>query len=225
MRLFILPSAPLTEDWVSDSEDNYKGEPMNTHITPSFVHPTEQVKTPRPSVKTVEHTIPADQLRKHIPKSRGHSNSMNRKACFVFLTRSKLVLLLAARPVTTTVPHNNVTRPRPAKTVVTKPHLPPIRTINRRSSPKPSNFPYKVTTVNAPQVNDVMGVKGNWGNPQHALKDKAVIDSGCSRHMTGNMSYLSDFESINGGYIAFGGNPKGGKITSKGRIKIGQRLT
>nr|GEX20673.1 copia protein [Tanacetum cinerariifolium] len=51
------------------------------------------------------------------------------------------------------------------------------------------------------------------GNPQHALKDKGVIDSGCSRHITGNMSYLPDFEAINRGYVAFGGNPKGGKIT------------
>nr|GEY53004.1 ribonuclease H-like domain-containing protein [Tanacetum cinerariifolium] len=39
------------------------------------------------------------------------------------------------------------------------------------------------------------------GNPQHALKDKGVIDSGCSRHMTGNISYLSDFEKLNGGYM------------------------
>nr|GFC74647.1 ribonuclease H-like domain-containing protein [Tanacetum cinerariifolium] len=53
------------------------------------------------------------------------------------------------------------------------------------------------------------------GNPQNALKDKGVIDSGCSRHMTGNMSYLSDFEELNGGYVAFGGNPKGGKIFGK----------
>nr|GEY01683.1 hypothetical protein [Tanacetum cinerariifolium] len=48
------------------------------------------------------------------------------------------------------------------------------------------------------------------------------IDSGCSRHMTGNMSYLSDFEELNGGYVAFGGNPKGGKITGKGKIKTGK---
>nr|GEV98725.1 ribonuclease H-like domain-containing protein [Tanacetum cinerariifolium] len=54
------------------------------------------------------------------------------------------------------------------------------------------------------------------GNPQHALKDKGVIDSGCSRHMTGNMSYLIDFEEINGGYVSFGGNPKRGKITGDG---------
>nr|GEZ20080.1 ribonuclease H-like domain-containing protein [Tanacetum cinerariifolium] len=53
-------------------------------------------------------------------------------------------------------------------------------------------------------------------NPQQALKDKGVIDSGCSRHMTGNMSYLSDFEELNGGYVSFGGNPKDGKITGKG---------
>nr|GFB35835.1 hypothetical protein [Tanacetum cinerariifolium] len=53
------------------------------------------------------------------------------------------------------------------------------------------------------------------GNPQHALKDKGVIDSGCSRHMTRNISYLSDFEEINRGYVAFGGNSKGGKITGK----------
>nr|GEW36515.1 putative ribonuclease H-like domain-containing protein [Tanacetum cinerariifolium] len=66
------------------------------------------------------------------------------------------------------------------------------------------------------------GVKGNWGNPRHALKDKGVIDSGCSRHITGNMSYLSDFEEINGGYVAFGGNPKGGKITGKDKIRKGK---
>nr|GEZ23142.1 hypothetical protein [Tanacetum cinerariifolium] len=53
------------------------------------------------------------------------------------------------------------------------------------------------------------------GNPQHDLKDKGVIDSGCSRHMTGNMSYLTDLEEINGRYVTFGGNPKGGKITCK----------
>nr|GEY44674.1 hypothetical protein [Tanacetum cinerariifolium] len=57
---------------------------------------------------------------------------------------------------------------------------------------------------------------------KEALKDKEVIDSGCSRYMTGNMSYLSDFEVLNGGYVAFGGNFKGGKITGKGKIKTGK---
>nr|GFA17727.1 ribonuclease H-like domain-containing protein [Tanacetum cinerariifolium] len=40
--------------------------------------------------------------------------------------------------------------------------------------------------------------------------------------MTGNISYLSDFKELNGGYVAFGGNPKGGKISGKGKIRTGK---
>ncbi|GKF23292.1 hypothetical protein Tco_0075614, partial [Tanacetum coccineum] len=46
--------------------------------------------------------------------------------------------------------------------------------------------------------------------------DHAVVDSGCSSHMTGNKAYLFDYEDYNGGFVAFGSNPKGGKITGKG---------
>ncbi|GJS46994.1 putative ribonuclease H-like domain-containing protein [Tanacetum coccineum] len=37
----------------------------------------------------------------------------------------------------------------------------------------------------------------------------------------GNMSYVTDFKETDEGYVAFGGNPKGGKITGKGTIKTG----
>nr|GFA68671.1 hypothetical protein [Tanacetum cinerariifolium] len=56
------------------------------------------------------------------------------------------------------------------------------------------------------------------GNPQQELQEKGVTDSGCSRNMTRNMSYLSKYEEIDGGYVAFRGDPKGGKITSKGGL-------
>ncbi|GKA24749.1 hypothetical protein Tco_0710782 [Tanacetum coccineum] len=46
------------------------------------------------------------------------------------------------------------------------------------------------------------------GNPQMDLQDNEVINSRCLRHMTGNMSYLTDYKEIDGGYVAFGGNPK-----------------
>nr|GEU60246.1 ribonuclease H-like domain-containing protein [Tanacetum cinerariifolium] len=59
-------------------------------------------------------------------------------------------------------------------------------------------------------------------NPQLELQEKGVIDSGYSRHMTGNMSYLSEYEEIDGGYVSFGGDLKGGKITSKGKISAGK---
>nr|GEY11884.1 putative ribonuclease H-like domain-containing protein [Tanacetum cinerariifolium] len=214
--------------------------------SPSFVQPTEQVKPPRPSVKSVETSILDAYHETTIPKPKSHGNSRNKKACFVcksltyltkdcdyyekkmaqtparnhvqrgnhqqyarmtllnpqrhvvptaVLTKSKLVSITAARPVTTVVP-KHVTRPRPAKHIVTKPHLPPRRNINHSPSSKVSTFPSKV-------------------NAAKALMDKGVIDSGCSRHITGNMSYLSDFEELNGGYVAFCNNPKGDKISGK----------
>ncbi|GJR54211.1 putative ribonuclease H-like domain-containing protein [Tanacetum coccineum] len=58
------------------------------------------------------------------------------------------------------------------------------------------------------------------GNPQMDLQDQGVIDSGCSRHMTGNMSYLTYYEEIDGGYVAFGGTPKEGKSLEKAPLKL-----
>nr|GEW56208.1 hypothetical protein [Tanacetum cinerariifolium] len=50
-------------------------------------------------------------------------------------------------------------------------------------------------------------------------EDQGYINSGCSRHMTVNMSYLSDFKEFDGGYVTFGGGANGGRITGKGTLK------
>nr|GEX11625.1 putative ribonuclease H-like domain-containing protein [Tanacetum cinerariifolium] len=55
------------------------------------------------------------------------------------------------------------------------------------------------------------------GNSQNNIDDKGYWDSGCSWHMTGNISYLSDYEPYDGGYVSFGQG--GGKIIGKGIIK------
>ncbi|GKC57160.1 hypothetical protein Tco_1084758, partial [Tanacetum coccineum] len=57
------------------------------------------------------------------------------------------------------------------------------------------------------------------GDPQVALKDTRIFDSGCSRHMTGNKSYLTDYQEYDGGFFAFGSSSKGGKISGKGKIR------
>ncbi|GJX88922.1 hypothetical protein Tco_0340936 [Tanacetum coccineum] len=51
-----------------------------------------------------------------------------------------------------------------------------------------------------------------------ALKNKGIVDSGCSRHITGNKAYLVEYQDYNGGPIAFGGSK--GHITGKGKIMI-----
>ncbi|GJU75988.1 retrovirus-related pol polyprotein from transposon TNT 1-94 [Tanacetum coccineum] len=55
----------------------------------------------------------------------------------------------------------------------------------------------------------------DYGNPQQDLKNKGVIDSGCSRHMTGNRSYRIDYKEIDGGFVAFEANSKGEKLLGK----------
>ncbi|GJR03465.1 putative ribonuclease H-like domain-containing protein [Tanacetum coccineum] len=40
--------------------------------------------------------------------------------------------------------------------------------------------------------------------------------------MTGNKSYLTDYQDIDRGFVAFAGSPKGGKITGKGKIRTGK---
>nr|GEX84500.1 reverse transcriptase domain-containing protein [Tanacetum cinerariifolium] len=62
-------------------------------------------------------------------------------------------------------------------------------------------------------------VDHTFGAPQDALKDQGYFDSRCSRHMTGTLSYLTNFIEHDGGYVAFGGRAKGGKITSKHTIR------
>nr|GEY12715.1 hypothetical protein [Tanacetum cinerariifolium] len=205
------PSAPIIEDWVSDSED--ESETKTLQNVPSFVQPNEQVKSLRPSVQHIETSIPTANPKITIlkPTSNGtpqttaryHASRGNYKQYArmtppnpqrhvvptAVVPKSKLVPINVARPFITDVPKTSVTNPRQAKTIATKPNSPPRQHINHSPSVMASTFPPKVTTVKVPQ-----------GNPQHALKDKGVIDSGCSRHMTGNMSYLSDFEELNGRY-------------------------
>nr|GEV40696.1 ribonuclease H-like domain-containing protein [Tanacetum cinerariifolium] len=64
-------------------------------------------------------------------------------------------------------------------------------------------------------VEDITTATTPAGNPQFELQEKGVNYSRCSRHMTGNMSYLFKYEEINGGYVAFGGDLKRGKITGR----------
>nr|GEW70930.1 reverse transcriptase domain-containing protein [Tanacetum cinerariifolium] len=55
-------------------------------------------------------------------------------------------------------------------------------------------------------------------NPHRTLKGNGIVDSGCSRHMTGNKDYLVEYQDFNGGPVAFRGSK--GQITGKGKIRI-----
>nr|GFC56891.1 ribonuclease H-like domain-containing protein [Tanacetum cinerariifolium] len=190
------PSAPIIEDWVSDSEE--EDMPQVTKDVPSFAQSPGLVKSPRHSGLILPPPMlvaPPVPLRTHSP-----SKGLRRTKKTYFVCKSETHLIkdcdFHAR---------KLAQKSYASRDVHKPHAP----MNH------SKFPLHKVSVAAPS-------KSQPGNPQQALKDKGVIDSGCSRHMTGNMSYLFDFEELNGGYVTFGGNPNGGKITGKGIIKTGK---
>ncbi|GKC76066.1 hypothetical protein Tco_1126840 [Tanacetum coccineum] len=121
------------------------------------------------------------------------------------LTRFGLILLNIASLVNTVQPKTAVNNAGPMKNVINNAYSTTGRPFNKITAANSSNFTKKVYTVKGTRVNtarpkSVLSV----GNPQQDLKDKGVIDSGCSRHMTGNKSYLTDYEEIDRGFVAFG---------------------
>ncbi|GJX66805.1 putative ribonuclease H-like domain-containing protein [Tanacetum coccineum] len=125
-----------------------------------------------------------------------------------------------ARPINTAYPRPIVNSARKASNVLNKAHTHgDVTTVG----------PKAVVSNNKGNEANVVKASACWvwrpkqkGNPQLELQEKGVINSGCSRHMTRNKSYLSDYEEINGGFVAFGGDPKGGRITGKGKISTGK---
>nr|GEY83409.1 ribonuclease H-like domain-containing protein [Tanacetum cinerariifolium] len=89
-----------------------------------------------------------------------------------------------------------------------------VNTVNTVNTAKGKN----VTSVVWKQGTNVVKSSACWvwrpkikGDPQAALRDTGIFDSGCSRHMTGSKSFLSDYQEYDGGFVAFVGSSKGGK--------------
>ncbi|GKC76113.1 retrovirus-related pol polyprotein from transposon TNT 1-94 [Tanacetum coccineum] len=169
------------------------------------------------------------------------------------LIKSGLVSVNTARQVKAAHIKTTVNAARTMSYLFKTTHSTVKRPIHKKKTFKNSHFNQRVNTVKDKNVNTVRpkavvnaarpkavvnAVKGNnvnvvkasacwvWKPKTKVLDhDQGMIDSGCSRHMTGNMSYLTDYEEIDGGYVAFGGNLKGGKITRKVVIDVFSRFT
>ncbi|GJS79038.1 hypothetical protein Tco_0728919 [Tanacetum coccineum] len=93
----------------------------------------------------------------------------------------------------------------------------PVSTARPVSTVRPVSTTRPVSTVRpfAPKIPQTSGAirtiypRMDNGNPEILLHDHVVVDSGCSSHMTSNKAYLSDYEDYNGGFVAFGSDPKG----------------
>ncbi|GJS95000.1 hypothetical protein Tco_0801968 [Tanacetum coccineum] len=214
--------APIIEEYESYSKDEHVSLPTKEQETPSFAN--KQVKTPRETVKN-QFTHNCDFLEKRMANQAELNNRMrkkfsqreirtiwnnvqrvNHKNQFVptaVLTRTGKILVNTARASGT----NNISTTR--------------HNLNRQAVP--TNAAMKVNTVK-PIVNNarpkgdfnksdslfrsaVGGKRETADYPHRALQNKGIVDSGCSRHMTGNKAYLAEYQDFNGP-VAFGGSKK-----------------
>nr|GEY74250.1 retrovirus-related Pol polyprotein from transposon TNT 1-94 [Tanacetum cinerariifolium] len=130
------------------------------------------------------------------------------------LNKSKPVYVTAVRPVSAVVPKIMVTRPRHAHSLNTRSNSTIRRHKTRSQSSKTNNSSSKVSAVKAQVVSAAKGKKEKWvWRPKCLILDH---DSSASKILK-----RFDYNDALGRskYVAFGGNPKGGKISGKGMIK------
>ncbi|GJY37964.1 hypothetical protein Tco_0424328, partial [Tanacetum coccineum] len=150
---------------------------------------------------------------------------------------SQAVPTNATRKVNTVKPIVNNVRP---KTVFHKTYSPIRRPFNRTTAQRTKFSNQKVNTAEVKAVSAVGGKREtavkpsagcNWrpkrhywnkDYPQRDLKNKGIIDSGCSRAhgLETHRPYLAEYQDYNGGLVGFEGSK--GYITGKGKIKTGK---
>ncbi|GJX83765.1 putative ribonuclease H-like domain-containing protein [Tanacetum coccineum] len=203
----VRPSGIIIKDWISNDEDIFQSNDVQTTVKPSF----KKIKFTKARNEPVKSDKQVGMSKKSAlndkGKGTGHRevrpiwnntqriNHQNKFVPTAFLTRSGRIPVSTAKQQTTisTVKGNGATAIKASAGCVWRP---------------------KMTDLN----NGSKDNSGSWiskrGNPQQALKYKGMFDSGCSRHMTGNKALLTDYQDINRGFVAFGGSTRGGKITA-----------
>ncbi|GJT65166.1 ribonuclease H-like domain-containing protein [Tanacetum coccineum] len=245
--------SPIIKDWVSDSEEENVSQTKTEKktIKPSIVKKDfdkskQQQKTTRKTVKQLEQHKSPYAKKNLVPRA----VLMNSGLVSVNTTRQvntahSKTTVNDARPMSyfSKTAHSTIKRPIHKNAAFKNSNI--NQRVNTARDKKINTVRLKAV-VNAIKGNNLNAVKGLacriqvsdglgpqkkliflsnvQGNPQMDLHDQEVIDSRCSGHMTGNMSYLTSYEEIDGVYVNFGGNPKGGKIIGKARTPQQNRV-
>ncbi|GJV13161.1 retrovirus-related pol polyprotein from transposon TNT 1-94 [Tanacetum coccineum] len=203
----VRPSAPIIEEWESDSDDD-------SVATKSGLVPVNAAKQSSPraaaSISTARHVntvIPKPKVNVASPIKysyfKAHSpirRPFNQKSAAKTNNFNKNVYIAKVTKVTTVGSEVVVNTAEGKRKNVVKSSAcwiwrPTGKVIDHISKDSGSYMPKRFDYV----------------DPQGRLK-----------HMTRNKSYLTNYQDIDGGFVAFAGSPKGGKITGKGKIRTGK---
>ncbi|GJZ08620.1 putative ribonuclease H-like domain-containing protein [Tanacetum coccineum] len=138
---------------------------------------------------------------------RTHHNAQRNMVPRAVLMKTGLKPLNTARTVNTAHPKSTVYSANPISFNTAK-----AQAVNTARPKAVKTARPNSAVVNAVRVNQL-----NAGKPQQ--DDTGFVDSGCSRHMTRNITYLLDFKEFNRGYVTFGGGAHGGRISGNGTLK------
>ncbi|GJW35512.1 putative ribonuclease H-like domain-containing protein [Tanacetum coccineum] len=203
----------IIEDWNSDDENDV------SEVSPIKTNETQTAKTQ------------VDKI--HQTSKKAGIEFKKIKACFVYKSTDHLIKDCDFYDKKSPKPKlKNVVN---TSQRVVKPVWDNDKRVNHQKNSNKLNYPQARRTfvpsgvltrtglVNPVRLNKKRAIQtintARLGNPKICLQDHAVVDSGCSSHVTSNKAYLSDYEDYNEGFVAFGSDPKGGKITGKGKIK------
>ncbi|GJR41599.1 putative ribonuclease H-like domain-containing protein [Tanacetum coccineum] len=222
--------APIIEEYESDSEDEETVKNQFTHSQKPKVDKTElgqrEIRPIWNNVQRVNHQnqfVPTAILTitGKIPVNTARASGTKNVSTARHSFNRQAVLTSAAMKVNTVKPIVNIVRPT---TVFHKTHSPFSKPSNKTTALRTNFSKQKVNTAKVNAVSDVGGKRETavkpTDYPHRALQNKGIVDSGCSRHMTGNKAYLAEYQDFNGGPVAFGGSK--GYITGKGKIKTGK---
>ncbi|GJY67762.1 putative ribonuclease H-like domain-containing protein [Tanacetum coccineum] len=209
-----------------DEEDIFQSEDSQTIVKPSFKKieftkaRNETVKSDKQAVKprmvTQSPKVDRKDWNGKMTQKLGLGFGFTKKACFVCGSHNHLIKDCDFHEKR--MPKESVLRKGLEKYQLVLPSILNIRVLKEKVNTVRVNGVNTVgqtvvSTVKGNGVTAVTGLSRSSGNPQQALKYKGMFDSGCSRHMTGNKALLTDYQDINGGFFAFGGSTRGGKIT------------
>nr|GFC70432.1 hypothetical protein [Tanacetum cinerariifolium] len=133
-----------------------RSQPSGGNV-PSFVQPSEQVKTPRHSVQPAETSIPIATPKPLSPKSNRSGKRKNRKTCFVCKSVDHLIkdcdyqAKKKAQPTLRNYAHRGNNKQNASLTHKHPPkHMVPVAVLTQ------------VTAAQAPVVSAAQGMQGKW---------------------------------------------------------------
>ncbi|GKB20879.1 ribonuclease H-like domain-containing protein [Tanacetum coccineum] len=184
--------APIIEEYASDSEDEHVSLPTEEQETPTVLTRTGKIPVNTARASGTNNVSTA--------RASGTNNVSTARHNF----NSQAILTNAARKISNVKLIDNTAEGNAVSAVGRK--------METAIKPSADSSPNRLGSLR--ETNLLYSNVQDY--PQRALLNKGIVDSGCSRHMTGNKAYLAEYQDFNGGPVAFGGSK--GYITGKVRL-------